>query len=281
MFPANLGQRLSIDEVAVSNGELYTVLTNKAAHGGRGSLIAMIQGTKAKDIAFILNKIPLSERQAVKEITMDFCPSMEIAAREVFPNAHLVADRFHAQQLTSEAVQIMRIAERWKAIKQENQAVKKSRKQHQLYHPQIYSNGDTKKQLLARSRYLLFKSENQWTASQKERAVILFAEFPKLQRAYHLSMMFRSFYEHAQNREEAQGRLNDWYAKVEEKGYDDFITAAEYIKLHESMILNYFQHRSTNAGAENFNAKLKGFRALVRGVRDKKFFLFRVSKLYG
>ncbi|MFH1030469.1 MAG: DDE transposase, partial [bacterium] len=33
--------------------------------------------------------------------------------------------------------------------------------------------------------------------------------------------------------------------------------------------------------AESFNAKLKGFRTIVRGVRDKKFFLFRVAKLYG
>ncbi|HBR80691.1 TPA: DDE transposase, partial [Candidatus Uhrbacteria bacterium] len=46
-------------------------------------------------------------------------------------------------------------------------------------------------------------------------------------------------------------------------------------------ILNYFNHRSTNASAESFNAKLKGFRALVRGVRDVKFFLFRVGKIYG
>ncbi|MFH1670178.1 MAG: DDE transposase, partial [Patescibacteria group bacterium] len=33
--------------------------------------------------------------------------------------------------------------------------------------------------------------------------------------------------------------------------------------------------------AESFNAKIKGFRALLRGVRDMEFFLFRVSKLYG
>ncbi|MFH1523115.1 MAG: DDE transposase, partial [Patescibacteria group bacterium] len=35
------------------------------------------------------------------------------------------------------------------------------------------------------------------------------------------------------------------------------------------------------ASAESFNAKLKGFRAIVRGVRDVKFHLFRIAKLYG
>jgi len=57
--------------------------------------------------------------------------------------------------------------------------------------------------------------------------------------------------------------------------------AADSIRLHEYNILNYFINRSTNASAESFNAKLKGFRAVVRAVRDKKFFLFRIAKLYG
>jgi len=53
------------------------------------------------------------------------------------------------------------------------------------------------------------------------------------------------------------------------------------IQAHEDTILNYFVERSTNAAAESFNAKLKNFRTVVRGVRDKNFFLFRVAKLYG
>ena len=272
---------MSIDEVAVSNGELYTILTNKERHGGKGSLVAIVQGTKANDIVHILQRIPIEQRNTVKETTMDFCPGMELAAKAVFHNSDIVTDRFHVQQLITEAVQTMRIEERWKAIKQETKAIKKARKQNRLYYPKVYSNGDTKKQLLARSRYLLFKPSNKWTDNQPERAAILFNEFPKLEQAYHLSMMFRSFYEHSQTREQGRQRLDDWYSKIKEKGYDHFITAASYIRLHETTILNYFTSRSTNASAESFNAKLKGFRALVRGVRDKKFFLFRVGKLFG
>ncbi|WP_337992862.1 transposase [Flavivirga sp. 57AJ16] len=43
---------------------------------------------------------------------------------------------------------------------------------------------------------------------------------------------------------------------------------------------NYFNIRSTNASAEAFNAKIKEFRAQFRGVREVKFFLFRLTKLY-
>ena len=48
----------------------------------------------------------------------------------------------------------------------------------------------------------------------------------------------------------------------------------------EPKILNFFDKRSTNAASESFNAKIKAFRAQFRGVKDKEFFLFRLSKLY-
>ena len=45
IFPENIGKRLSIDEVALSQGELYTVITNKKAKGRAGSIVAIIKGT--------------------------------------------------------------------------------------------------------------------------------------------------------------------------------------------------------------------------------------------
>ena len=93
--------------------------------------------------------------------------------------------------------------------------------------------------------------------------------------------MFRSWYENNTGKQQAKEYLQKWYEKVEEENIDIFTATAESIKAHEDTILNYFNHRSTNASAESFNSKLKGFRALVRGVRDIKFFLFRVGKLYG
>ncbi|GHV52728.1 hypothetical protein FACS1894181_16050 [Bacteroidia bacterium] len=44
------------------------------------------------------------------------------------------------------------------------------------YMPFVYENGDTCKQLLARSRYLLFKPPEKWTLKQKQRAKILFEQ---------------------------------------------------------------------------------------------------------
>lgn len=36
LFPYNFDDDMSLDETCLSNGEVYTILTNKAAHGGKG-----------------------------------------------------------------------------------------------------------------------------------------------------------------------------------------------------------------------------------------------------
>jgi len=280
LFENNLGPRLSIDEIEITNGELYTALTNKAAHGKKKALVAMCEGTKAAEIAPILSHIPLKNRSEVTEVTLDMSESMEAIVKRTFPNATLVTDRFHVQRMISEAVQEVRINFRWKALEEENQKIKQAKKEGRPYHPTVYENGDTKKQLLARSRHLLFKPQNRWHTQQQERAVVLFREFPRIKEAYDLSMMFRACYEYSHNTVEARAQVEKWYVKVAEKNFDSFRTAAESIRLHETTILNYFVRRSTNASAESFNAKLKDFRTVVRGVRDRAFHLFRVAKLY-
>jgi len=47
LFPENMGEYLSIDETSLSQGELYTILTNKSAKGRKGTLIATIKGTES------------------------------------------------------------------------------------------------------------------------------------------------------------------------------------------------------------------------------------------
>jgi transposase len=67
---------------------------------------------------------------------------------------------------------------------------------------------------------------------------------------------------------------------VENAGILSFESVAKSIAAHHPEILHYFDNRSTNASAESFNAKLKAFRSVFRGVRDTTFFLYRVMKLY-
>ena len=68
---------LSLDETALSQGELYTVITNKAAKGKKGALVAMIKGTQSETVRSILEKIPLRIRNKVTEVTLDMAATME------------------------------------------------------------------------------------------------------------------------------------------------------------------------------------------------------------
>jgi transposase len=280
LYQDNIGPFLSIDETALSQGELYTVITNKQAKGQKGTLIAMIKGTNSDTIRSILEKIPLSKRNKVQEITLDMAANMEKIARFSFPKASLVTDRFHVQKLAYDAVQEMRIQYRWQAIEQENKEIELSKETNQKFIPEVLENGDTLKQLLARSRYLLFKSKAAWTSSQIYRGELLFARFPLLEQAYDLAMQLGQIYNKTKVKGVAYTKLASWYEQVDKAGFKSFNTVAKSIEYHYQTILNYFDNRSTNASAESFNAKIKAFRSAFRGVRNVSFFLFRLTNIY-
>lgn len=280
LYPQNCGTSLSIDETSLSNGELYTILTNKAARGGSGSLVAMIRGTGVDQIMDVLERIPERTRKRVEEVTLDMAASMNSAVKRSFVNARLVIDRFHVQQLAFDAVQELRIQYRWEALDAENLAIQSARAASQEYKAPILYNGDTEKQLLARSRYLLFKPQQRWSESQHIRAGILFERYPLLQKAYLLARGLGDIFNKCHTKEAAFKRLALWYNDVEQSNIASFSRVARSVQTHYLEILNFFTNRSTNAAAESFNAKIKAFRSVFRGVRDIPFFLYRLSKIY-
>jgi transposase len=280
LYPDNLGEFLSIDETCLSNGELYTILFNKAAKGRKGALVAMVKGTVSEKVIEVLHKIPFSKRKKVTEVTLDLAPTMEKIVKSSFPRAKLVPDRFYIQQLASEAVQEIRISHRWNAIEQENKEIELAKELGKRYIAEILENGDTTKQLLARSRNLLFKSRHNWSPSQNHRAEILFRKYPDLEEAYNISQSLSLIFSKSKERLVAFKKLALWYNEVEKSGIKSFQTISRTIKNNYENILNYFDNRSTNASAESFNAKIKGLRRQFRGVRDISFFLFRLQKIY-
>lgn len=280
LYPGNLGTQLSIDETSVSHGELYTIVTNKAAKGRKGAIVAIVAGVKAEVVIGILRKIPEKMRRKVKEITLDMAGNMELIAKRAFPAAVRVTDRFHVQQLATEALQEMRIKHRWAAIEAENKAMEKAKKENYSFQPEFLSNGDTLKQLLARSRYVLYKRPEQWSDSQKERAELLFDRYPDLKKAHELSTSLSDIFEHTKDKLYGLARLAKWHEKVRKSEFESFNTISRSIQNHYQTILNYFDNRSTNASAESFNAKLKAFRSQFRGVRNIDFFLYRLTQIY-
>ena len=280
VFAGNIGPNLAIDETSLSNGELYTIVTNRDRHGGECCLVAIVSGTKSEDVIRARETIPEEEREKVEEVTLDLSDSMRKTVRRSFPKAQRVIDRFHIQKLACDAVQEMRIKHRWEAIQEANDEMENAKLEGREYIPFRYGNGDTRKELLARSRYLLFKSSDKWTDRQKERARILFGLYPDLQEAYSLCHSLRMTFAKNTVKDAARLSMARWYNKVEEDGFHSFNVIAATFYEHYDDILNFYNNRSSNAAAESFNAKVKAFRAALRGIRDEKFFLYRLSMIY-
>ena len=217
----------------------------------------------------------------MEEVTLDLSDSMRKIVRTCFPKAMRVIDCFHIQKLACDAVQEMRIKHRWDVIQEVNDNMVDARLEGRKYVPFRYENGETRKELLARSRYLLFKSGEKWTPAQCKRAEILFREYPDLRTAYGLFHSLRMIFSKNTVKDVARLAIAKWYNKAEEAGFRSFNVIAATLHEHYDDILNFYTNRASNAAAESFNAKIKVFRASLRGIVDEKFFLYRLAKIYG
>ena len=147
LLPRNMGMRLSIDETSLCD-DLFTILSNKDGHGRKGTIIAMVRGTRCSDVMAQLMKIPPEQRLAVNEVTMDFSDSMYAIVRQCFPNATIVIDCFHIVKRCGEAIEELRLKAKRQAQKEQRklqaehrkkQAARvKARKSYRKKHPKKY-----------------------------------------------------------------------------------------------------------------------------------------------
>ena len=83
--------------------------------------------------------------------------SMQKIAKRCFPGA-TGRDRFMSQSWFMKLYKTLWIAYRWQVMKDENRKIKEAKPRGKVMRTQCLANGDTLRQLLARSRYLLFKA---------------------------------------------------------------------------------------------------------------------------
>ncbi len=149
IYPENITENLSIDEVNLSKGELYTFITNKnTGIKNKGSVVAVINGTDSKTIQEVLEKIHLSKRNEVKEVSMDMARNMSSAVKNSFLNSKMVIDRFHVVRLVLDAMQHIRVNLRWAALKEENWLLNKLKR--------------TNRNICRRSYLMEIHQENYW-----------------------------------------------------------------------------------------------------------------------
>ena len=144
---------------------------------------------------------------------------------------------FHVQKLATEAVQEIRIKYRWQAIDQENEAMERAKKNKKRFESEVLVNGDTLKQLLARSRYLLYKKKSKWSKNQIEHANLLLELYPDIQKAYNLTQDLRNIFEKTTDKIVGFAKLAKWHEKVNQSRLKSFCTISRTIVNHYQTIL--------------------------------------------
>lgn len=270
----NFGEQMALDEKMIDE-EFYTVMTNRET----GKIALLAETMRIDELTNLINKIP-HIRQQVKEITLDMSPTYEKLCEQNFPDAILIADKFHVVKHVVEAVQAVRTR-----LKQEELSAlpltTKERKQVEKETRLI--NGETRIEMLTRSRYLLFKMQDKWTPSQQKRASLLFDTFPTLRTVYGLTQQIRGWLDKTNVGKppwEIERQLIAWYDEADKHNLPEVQNLIRLIGDHEEKIMNYFIKGKTNAKAEGINSKIQRFITANYGVRDKDFFMYRLARYY-
>lgn len=119
LLPQNIGTEHGIDETSLQ-GELYTIVHNKEAHGRKGAIVAVVKGTNPADVLRVLMQLPEDKREMVESITMDLSDCMRAIAREAFPKATVVRDCFHVVKRGGEGCEEIRLHLKREAVKELN-----------------------------------------------------------------------------------------------------------------------------------------------------------------
>ena len=295
--PENMGEYLAVDEKTIDH-VCYTVLSNRET----GKIIGMADTLKTKHLVKIFAHLPSCYQ--VKSLSRDMATNYAWLGRQLFPNAYQVIDKFHVVKNALEYLSDIRVRYRQKELERERLAKEAfeeqetKRKQEckesgtkykaERYKPDevCFGNGDTLKQLLARSKWVLFKEQTKWTSKHKERAYILFEKYPEIHKAYQLMAELRVWYRktslggvyYKKTRIRKQEELKAWIKKAKESNIYEMKNLAHTIDTHSVGIANFFFKSESNAKAEALNSRIQHFIHVNYGARNTDYFMFRLQK---
>lgn len=192
-------------------------------------------------------------RENVKNVIIDFSPSMRSFAKEFFPKAMIIADKFHLVRLANHAVNMKRL----EIMKDPNSWLVKSKK------------SPLRKMLLRNGKKLHFH--------QERTLMHVFDRYPELKAYYRVKEMIHELYRIRgyKRAHKYLTRITDFIASLKMDGLKSLRrTLMDWRK----EILNYFKRRVTNGKTEGFNRKAKLIQRQAYGF--KKFENYRLKLIY-
>ncbi len=189
-------------------------------------------------------------RDHVKYFVADMNPHFREVARVCFPDATIIADRYHVTRQASWAMERVRVNEQKKL-------------------------SDRFRKYFKRSRWLLNKSPEKLTAEDQERLALMFEIAPRLADAYCVKNEFLEVM-HSGSSNEAKQKLIRWLCSVETMELPEFQNCTKACHNWFQEILNALDAPWTNGFTEGCNNKIKVLKRVCFGVRSFHNFRRRI-----
>ena len=279
-----LWKRLCIDEKNIK-WEVYTIFSNPDI---KPSLIWIIPWIKSKEVtALVRNKTKLSDRLQVKEVALDMSRSMEWIVSELFPQATQIVDRFHVMKNVLWDIQAVRIRIKTEITKEELDWETQAKIKRIKYNPKKYTldnigtgHYETKRELVTRLRYQLFKRKKDWNQNQINRWKIIknIKEFSEIIYSYEIIWDLFDIFDKKKN----ALSFKQWFHKISKiESIVEMQNSGRMIQNHLTRIKNYFDNWFTNAFAEWLNSRIARFLSNLRWFKDENYMIYRIIKKFG
>ena len=252
--------------LAVSAKELPEVLCIDEFKGNTGCYkyqVSLMDGKKKKPIDIIecrykshlfdyFNKFSIEQRKKVKYVVIDLWKAYKDLAKTYFPNAKVVADRFHFTRYATEAVDTVRKQVQEKLNRSERKYFKHSRK-------------------LLLSKYSKLKTEKQ----REELKYILINYSEDLRRVYREKEELLQLIQ-AEDKVKAIEKLNSWIKRNLESDIPSLKNCAKTYFNWVEEIRNAIKVTYSNGPMEGYNNKIKTLKRVAFGFRNFTNFKARI-----
>lgn len=229
-------RRILVDETSARRGHRYVTTVVDA---DSRELLFLSEGRESEALGLFAQELERHGASAkqIELVCMDMSPAYRKGAREFFPQATVVFDRFHLMQMAGKALDEVR-----KTLRREGADLQ---------------NG------------LWALRGNQWTRTQEQQVLRreLCQQYPRLGRA----MMLREIFQDILADEDTES-LSWWCTRAMRSRLEPFKKLAASVREHWDGVTAFMKTRITNGLIEAINGLLQLAKRLARGFRSFKNF---------
>ena len=228
-----------MDEFRGNVGAKYQVVFNDLEHR---SCCAILKDRTTENLYKTLLEYPKEERAKVLLVSIDLCAFFHKLIEECFPNAEIIADKFHAVRLANNALDIIR--------KQEQEKI-----------------DPANKKWFKNSRHVLLGRKKKLREKDKAKLIKMLGFSVKLAHAHELKEDYFTIFD-SKNRQEFKKKLQDFADKVEKYDIDEFKRVLRTTQQWKEEIWLGIKTGYNNGFTEGCNNTIKVLKRICYGFRN-------------